>query len=72
MNKKTVSILLTFIAAFSVLFVVGYKLATAENKEKKYRKLTEGLDEEDELEMIDLDVQDDIYNEDFSDMAEAH
>ena len=69
MNKKTVSILLTFIAAFSVLFVVGYKLATAEKKEKKYRKLTEALDEEDELEMIDVD---DIYNENFADMAEAH
>ena len=71
MNKKTVSILITLVAAFSVLFVVGYKLATAEKKEKKYRKLTEAIDEEDELEMIDLDV-DDIYNENFADLAEAH
>lgn len=68
MNKKAFWI--SFVTAFAIFFVVGYKLATAEKKEKKYRKLTEAIDEEDELEMIDLDV-DDIYNENFADMAEA-
>ena len=54
MNKKV--FLVSLVAALAASAVVGYKLATAEQKEKKYRKLTEALDEEDELEPVVLDL----------------
>lgn len=81
MTKKTrnniiafvVSLILSFLAALGICKIIDL-LDEADKKEKKYRRLSSGLDEEDELELIDLDVaqDDDIYNDSFADMAEAN
>lgn len=60
------------LAALGVCKIIDL-LDETNKKEKKYRRLSSGLDEEDELELIDLDVtQDDIYDDSFAEMAEAN
>ena len=80
MTKKTrnniiafvVSLILSCLAALGICKIIDL-LDEADKKEKKYRRLSSGLDEEDELELIDLDVaQDDVYNDSFAEMAEAN
>lgn len=59
------------LAALGVCKIIDLIDDTTE-KEKKYRRLSSGLDEEDELELIDLDVQNDIYDDNFAEKAEAN
>lgn len=60
------------LAALGVCKIIDL-LDETDKKEKKYRRLSSGLDEEDELELIDLDVaNEDIYNDNFAEMAEAN
>ena len=50
------TLILSCLAALGICKLIDL-FAESDNKEKKYRRLSSGLDEEDELEMIDLDVQ---------------
>ena len=77
MSKKIIigigAAVVATLAALGVCKLVDL-FAEADKKEKKYRRLSSGLDEEDELELIDLDVaqDDDIYNDSFAEKAEAN
>lgn len=76
MTKKIIigigAAVVTAFAALGICKIIDL-LDEADKKEKKYRRLSSGLDEEDELELIDLDVdQDDVYNDSFAEMAEAN
>ena len=76
MTKKIIigigAAVVTALAALGICKIIDL-LDEADKKEKKYHRLSSGLDEEDELELIDLDVaQDDVYNDSFAEMAEAN
>ena len=76
MTKKIIigigAAVVTALAALGICKIIEL-LDEADKKEEKYRRLSSGLDEEDELELIDLDVaQDDVYNDNFAEMAEAN